>query len=118
MSHQKEAVRSGYWPLYRYRPTSEEHEHPFQLDSAAPSIPLREFAMQEARYAMLQRSDPERADRLMELAQQCIDERWQYYEQLAGVERALHRLEDVPLEVGGAPDDPAGSTSEEETDNG
>ena len=90
MSHQKEAVKSGYWPLYRYRPTVEEHEHPFQLDSAAPTIPLREFALKEARYSMLARSDPERSATLLALAQEEIDERWRYYEQLAGVERTLH----------------------------
>ena len=89
MTHQKQAVKSGYWPLYRYRPTVEEHEHPFQLDSAAPSIPLRDFALQEARYAMLARTDPERSDELLDLAQVGIDERWHYYEQLASVERAL-----------------------------
>jgi pyruvate-ferredoxin/flavodoxin oxidoreductase len=89
MSHQKEAVKSGYWPLYRYKPTVEEHEHPFQLDSAAPTIPLREFALQEARYSMLARSDPERSAMLLALAQDEIDERWRYYEQLAGVERTL-----------------------------
>ena len=61
MSHQKDAVKSGYWPLYRYKPTVEEHEHPFQLDSAAPSIPLTDFALKEARFAMLARSDPERS---------------------------------------------------------
>ena len=90
MAHQKEAVKSGYWPLYRYRPTSEEHEHPFQLDSAAPTIPLREFALKEARYSMLARSDPERSATLLALAQREIDERWHYYEQLAGVERMVH----------------------------
>jgi pyruvate-ferredoxin/flavodoxin oxidoreductase len=61
MSHQKDAVKSGYWPLYRYKPTVEEHEHPFQLDSAAPSIPLRDFALKEARFSMLARSDPDRS---------------------------------------------------------
>ena len=103
MSHQKEAVKSGYWPLYRYRPTAEEHEHPFQLDSAAPSIPLRDFALQEARYAMLARTDPERSDELLDLAQVGIDERWHYYEQLAAVERALpaipHPDEMVRVEI-------------------
>ena len=39
MGHQKEAVRSGYWPLYRYHPSTAEHVRPFQLDSASPSIP-------------------------------------------------------------------------------
>jgi pyruvate-ferredoxin/flavodoxin oxidoreductase len=90
MAHQKDAVKSGYWPLYRYRPTSEEHEHPFQLDSAAPTIPLKEFALNEARYSMLARSDPERSATLLALAQREIDERWHYYEQLAGVERMVH----------------------------
>ena len=89
MTHQKQAVRSGYWPLYRYRPTTDDHEHPFQLDSAAPSIPLRDFALQEARYAMLARSDPSRSDLLLDLAQEAIDERWRYYEQLSSVERRL-----------------------------
>jgi pyruvate-ferredoxin/flavodoxin oxidoreductase len=89
MAHQKEAVKSGYWPLYRYRPTTEEHEHPFQLDSAPPSIPLREFALQEARYAMLARSEPERSEQLLDLAQANIDERWHFYEQLSSVERMV-----------------------------
>jgi pyruvate-ferredoxin/flavodoxin oxidoreductase len=89
MSHQKDAVKSGYWPLYRYRPTEDEHEHPFQLDSAAPSIPLRDFTLKEARYAMLFRSHPERAERLLDLAQADVDERWHYYEQLAQVERRV-----------------------------
>ena len=56
-------VTSGYWPLYRYKPTVEEHAHPFQLDSAAPSIPLRDFALKEARFSMLARSDPDRGAR-------------------------------------------------------
>jgi pyruvate-ferredoxin/flavodoxin oxidoreductase len=89
MSHQKDAVKSGYWPLYRYKPTVAEHEHPFQLDSAAPSIPLKDFAMKEARFSMLARSDPARSAMLLDLAQQDIDERWHYYEQLAGLERMV-----------------------------
>ena len=89
MSHQKDAVRSGYWPLYRYRPSCDDHQHPFQLDSAAPTLPLHEFAMQEARFAMLARTDPERSAELMSLAQAAIDERWRYYEQLSGLERTI-----------------------------
>ena len=59
----------GYWPLYRYHPSTAEHEQPFQLDSAAPSIPLPEFALKEARFAMLARTDPERSAHLLALAQ-------------------------------------------------
>jgi pyruvate-ferredoxin/flavodoxin oxidoreductase len=99
MTHQKEAVRSGYWPLYRYRPTSDEHQHPFQLDSSAPSVPLRDFAMREARYAMLARTDRARSDELLSLAQAAIDERWHYYEQLASVERQIPHLEPPPVSV-------------------
>ncbi|MBI2238329.1 MAG: pyruvate:ferredoxin (flavodoxin) oxidoreductase, partial [Actinobacteria bacterium] len=90
MSHQLEAVRSGYWPLYRYDPRlAAVDEHPLQLDSKKPVIPLKEFAMKEARFAMLARSHPEDAERLMELAQADVDERWHLYEQLAGVEREV-----------------------------
>ncbi len=98
MSHQKDAVKSGYWPLYRYKPTVDEHEHPFQLDSRAPSIPLKDFALKEARFSMLARSDPERSAELLDLAQQDIDERWRYYEQLAGLERMLPAPHDLELD--------------------
>ena len=89
MTHQKDAVRSGYWPLYRYRPSCDEHEHPFQLDSAAPSVPLRDFALREARYAMLARTDPARSEQLVSAAQAAVDERWRFYAQLAAVERTI-----------------------------
>ena len=98
MTHQKDAVRSGYWPLYRYRPSLDEHQHPFQLDSSAPTVPLRDFAMQEARYAMLARTDPERSAELLSLAQAAVDERWHYYEQLADVERSIPHT-DAPVNV-------------------
>ena len=101
MAHQKEAVKSGYWPLYRYKPSVTDHEHPFQLDSSAPTIPLRDFALQEARYAMLARSDPARSNHLLDLAQAAIDERWRFYEQLVGVERRVPRVEsgDEPVAI-------------------
>jgi len=47
----------------------------------------RGAAMQEARFAMLARSQPERANQLLDLAQRDIDDTWHYYEQMAGVER-------------------------------
>jgi pyruvate-ferredoxin/flavodoxin oxidoreductase len=97
MSHQKDAVKSGYWPLYRYKPTVEEHEHPFQLDSAAPTIPLKAFALEEARFSMLARSDPDRSAQLLGLAQADIDERWHYYEQLATVERTVHEAAEIAV---------------------
>jgi pyruvate-ferredoxin/flavodoxin oxidoreductase len=89
MSHQKDAVKSGYWPLYRYRPSETEGGTPFKLDSTAPSIPIRDFVATETRFAVLARTHPERAAELAELAQADADERWHYYQQLAGVERTV-----------------------------
>ena len=43
----------------------------------------------EARFAILGRTHPERAARLAALVQADVDERWQYYEQLAAMERAI-----------------------------
>ncbi len=89
MSHQKQAVASGYWPLYRYHPSPESGAHPFSLDSKAPTIPLAEFMESETRFAVLARTDPARASELDLLAQADVDERWHYYEQLGGVERSV-----------------------------
>ena len=89
MTHQKSAVASGYWPLYRYHPSPMPGAHPFQLDSKKPTVRLEEFALTETRFAMLARSAPERSRHLLALAQADVDERWRYYEQLAGVERSL-----------------------------
>ncbi len=88
MTQQKAAVQSGHWPLYRYRPGAGESTHPFQLDSAEPTVAYAEFAATEARFAMLRRSDPDRAAELMRLAQDDISARWTYYQQLTGVERS------------------------------
>jgi pyruvate-ferredoxin/flavodoxin oxidoreductase len=97
MAHMREAVKSGHWPLYRYNP---EAERPFHLDSRPPTVPLREFAVSEARFAMLARTAPEEFERLMTLAEEDARERWRYYEQLAGVTRAAphlpHRPEEAP----------------------
>ncbi len=89
MGHQKEAASCGYWPLYRYDPRlGGEGKHPFHLDSHRPTAPFKDFAMKEARFAMLARSNPVRAEQLLALAQNDINERWHFYEQMAGVERS------------------------------
>src|SRR5262249_50385526 len=66
MSQQKAAVLSGYWPLMRYNPALNlEGKNPFQLDSKPPSIPLKEYIYQEARYTILARTHPEGAAELL-----------------------------------------------------
>ena len=89
MQHQKDAVKSGYWPLYRFRPTETRDGQPFKLDSREPSMPVQEFLANEARFAILSRTHPERAERLRDLVQADVDERWRYYEQLTTVSRSI-----------------------------
>ncbi len=90
MTHQKEAVDSGYWPLYRYDPRlGAEGKRPFRLDSRKPSLKFEDFAQKEARFAMLARTQPAEAERLFRLAQEDIDERWRLYEQLAEIDRSI-----------------------------
>jgi pyruvate-ferredoxin/flavodoxin oxidoreductase len=88
MDHQKQATESGHWPLYRYDPALEAKGLPgLRLDSKAPSIPFKEFARTEARFDMLARANPERAEELFALAQKDIDNRWHFYEQMVEVHR-------------------------------
>ena len=87
MDHMKDAVRSGYWPLYRFQPTPTRDGQPFKLDSRAPTLPVREFIAAEARFGILGRTHPERSEQLIEMIQADIDERWRYYEQLASMSR-------------------------------
>jgi hypothetical protein len=54
------AVKTGYWPLFRYHPAEAAGTTPFRLDSKPPSVDLRDMLSTEGRFAMLERSDPER----------------------------------------------------------
>ncbi len=92
MTHQKELVKTGYWPLFRYDPRK-AHEHPFQLDSRKPSIAFAELAKDEGRFSVLLRKSPERAEELFQAAQRDIEDRWRMYEALAQMERELSPTE-------------------------
>ena len=84
---QKAAVNSGHWLLYRYDPRlSQEGKNPLILDSKAPSIPIKDYAYSETRYKMLTLSHPQEAKRLLALAQNDIMTRYQFYQQLAGLD--------------------------------
>ena len=80
LDQQKAAVASGYWPLMRYNPTLRETgKNPFQLDSKAPSIALKEYSYHEARYTMLARSNPDAAKILLREAQDDVERQWSVY---------------------------------------
>lgn len=84
---QKNAVASGHWPLYRYNPGLVlQGKNPLQLDSKEPTISLAEYALNENRYSVLQRSKPEVSKKLLENAQKNVTAKFQMLKKLAGVE--------------------------------
>jgi pyruvate-ferredoxin/flavodoxin oxidoreductase len=89
MTHQREAVSTGYWPLYRYDPRrAAAGEHPFSLDSSPPKTDVSHYVAEEGRFAMLSRAHPEQAAHLVSLLQGDIDARYHLYQQMAGLDRA------------------------------
>ena len=86
LDQQKLAVDSGHWPLYRFNPKmAAEGKNPLKLESKAPSIPFKQYAYNETRYRMLSKSHPDAAKRLLELAQQDVNEKWQLYSGMANL---------------------------------
>lgn len=84
MNQQKLAVDSGYWPLFRYNPAlADEGKNPFLLDSKAPKVRVEDFAYNEIRFKMLTKMNPDKAKMFMKEAQNDINKRWRFYEQLA-----------------------------------
>jgi pyruvate-ferredoxin/flavodoxin oxidoreductase len=86
LDQQKAAVDSAYWPLFRFNPQrSEQGLNPFQLDSRPPKIAVEDYMYKEGRFDMLRKSHPDRAAKLLELAQSDVEERWAEYSQMAGL---------------------------------
>ena len=82
--HQKQAVNSGYWPLYRFDPRlKEEGKNPLQLDSKAPTFDFEEYVYSENRYRTLKQSKPKAAEALLKLAKSDAAQRYALMEQLA-----------------------------------
>ena len=86
LDHQQMAVDTGLWPLYRFDPRrAAMGENPLKLDSKAPKIAFDQFAYSETRFRMLQKTDPERAKKLMIEAQRAVTARFDIYQQLASL---------------------------------
>lgn len=81
------AVESGAWPLYRYDPRRmQQGLNPLQLDSSKPSVGLRDYVMNETRYRMVERANPDRFNMLMKAAEKEITTRFSVYEQIAAMD--------------------------------
>ncbi len=71
----KKAVEAGYWHMFRYNPTLESNK--LTIDSKEPTGNYKEFIQNEARYARLAQSFPERADKLFTQAEAAAAEKYQ-----------------------------------------
>jgi pyruvate-ferredoxin/flavodoxin oxidoreductase len=79
------AVKSGYWPLYRYNPQLvKEGKNPFILDSKKPDGNLRQFLEGEIRYASLKKTFPQEAERLHAMLNEWVNTRYEQLARLAG----------------------------------
>jgi len=86
LDHQKLAVETGFWPLFRYDPRRREQgKPPLVLDSKPPKKPFADYAMREARFRMLFKTNPDHAEELLDAAQKDIEERWEKLKALAQV---------------------------------
>lgn len=79
VKHQKLAVESGYWPLFRYNPANPKGKR-FKLDSKAPSIPVSDFMYNEARFTRVIKQNKELAETLLKGAQEVVDAKWERLE--------------------------------------
>ena len=81
---QKKAVDCGHWPLYRFDPRlKQQGKNPLQLDSKEPTLDVEEYLYGENRYKSLQKSNPEAAAQLLELAKADVAERYKLMKQLS-----------------------------------
>jgi pyruvate-ferredoxin/flavodoxin oxidoreductase len=78
------AVKSGYWPLFRYNPSKEKGQR-FVVDSKEPSIPLEDFLYHENRFATIKNNFPETAIEFLAMAKDGVQKRWEKIEALKGL---------------------------------
>lgn len=79
----KNAVDSGFWPLFRFNPDVPAGKNPFHLDSRAPKEDVSEFMYKQNRFRSLRIANPERAEKLLGSMRKDVAARWKYFEQMA-----------------------------------
>ncbi len=84
MTEMKDAVKAGYWQLYRYNPELiEKGENPFILDSKEPTESFQDFIAGEVRYSSLKKMYPELAAELFAKTEADAKNRYENYKRLA-----------------------------------
>ena len=82
--HQQNAVKSGYWPLFRYNPSKPKGER-FSLDSKEGTLPLKDFLYDETRFSILTRQSPDHAAELLVSAEHGLSDHWERLMALKGL---------------------------------
>ncbi|HYM59288.1 MAG TPA: pyruvate:ferredoxin (flavodoxin) oxidoreductase [Thermoanaerobaculia bacterium] len=86
LQHQKAAVESGQWLLYRYNPArAETGESALQIDTRGIKMKVEDFLKTENRFNMLVAGHPEESKELFAAAQIDADSRWRMYNYLAAL---------------------------------
>ena len=86
LEHQKLAVTSGAWPVFRYDPRRvDEGLNPLVIESKEPTTPLEDYVYNETRYRMLLQADESRAELLLKQAKHDNASRWTLYQQMAAM---------------------------------
>ena len=80
-NHQMSAVKTGYWPLFRYNPSKPRGER-FVIDSKDATQEFKDFLYKETRFSSIKRQDPEKAEVLLHSAEDGIKEHWSKLEAL------------------------------------
>ena len=82
-AEEDDAIKAGYWHNFRYNPAlAAEGKNAFSLDSKAPTGSYRDFLEGEVRYSSLERTDPEKADKLFAESEKQAKERYAYLNKL------------------------------------
>ncbi len=88
LSHQKDAVETGAWPLYRYNPdNTKKGMAPLTLDSKAPTKPLAEYMSNETRFQIVNKLNPERYETLLNKAQENVYEKRSLLEHMSQIKK-------------------------------
>ena len=84
LEHQKLAVETGSWPLYRYNPDNiAEGKAPLVLDSKAQTKPLADYMSSETRFQVVKKANPERYENLMNKSEENLKNKRDLLEHMA-----------------------------------
>ena len=84
LEQQSLAVKTGYWPLFRFNPTKVQGQR-FTIDSKDPSVPLEEFLYHENRFSTIKNNYPEKGLEFLKQANEGIKLHWERINALKGL---------------------------------